>query len=101
MTELRSEKFAWFGPSPIEPFNSGEGRVRPAAELVQRPLVHYEEAALPVGLVRFEAGNVESVRIVRSSLGAQSGGRGLGWQHRLSSRLDYKPLCLLLTTTEK
>ena len=23
MTELRSEKFEWFGPSPIEPFNSG------------------------------------------------------------------------------
>ena len=23
MTELRSEKFEWFGPSPIEPFNQG------------------------------------------------------------------------------
>ena len=23
MTELRSEKFEWFGPSPIEPFNPG------------------------------------------------------------------------------
>ena len=23
LTELRSEKFEWFGPSPIEPFNSG------------------------------------------------------------------------------
>ena len=23
MTELRSEKFDWFGPSPIEPFNLG------------------------------------------------------------------------------
>ena len=24
LTELRSEKFEWFDPSPIEPFNSGE-----------------------------------------------------------------------------
>ena len=24
MTENRSEKFVWFGPSPIEPFNSGK-----------------------------------------------------------------------------
>ena len=23
LTELRSEKFEWFGPSPIEPFNPG------------------------------------------------------------------------------
>ena len=23
LTELRSEKFEWFGPSPIEPFNLG------------------------------------------------------------------------------
>ena len=23
LTELQSEKFEWFGPSPIEPFNSG------------------------------------------------------------------------------
>ena len=27
LTELRSEKFEWFGPSPIEPFNSGDFRV--------------------------------------------------------------------------
>ena len=27
LTELSSEKFVWFGPSPIEPFNQG----RPAA----------------------------------------------------------------------
>ena len=26
LTELRSEKFEWFGPSPIEPFNSGPYR---------------------------------------------------------------------------
>ena len=26
MTKLWSEKFEWFGPSPIEPFNSGIGR---------------------------------------------------------------------------
>ena len=26
LTELRSEKFEWFGPSPIEPFNLGAGR---------------------------------------------------------------------------
>ena len=29
LTELRSEKFEWFGPSPIEPFNLGLG-LRPA-----------------------------------------------------------------------
>ena len=28
LTELRSEKFEWFGPSPIEPFNSGLGHRR-------------------------------------------------------------------------
>ena len=27
LTELRSEKFEWFGPSPIEPFNSGSNSV--------------------------------------------------------------------------
>ena len=27
LTELRSEKFEWFDPSPIEPFNSGPERV--------------------------------------------------------------------------
>ena len=26
LTELWSEKFEWFGPSPIEPFNLGPGR---------------------------------------------------------------------------
>ena len=26
LTELRSEKFEWFDPSPIEPFNSGGRR---------------------------------------------------------------------------
>ena len=26
LTELRSEKFEWFDPSPIEPFNSGDHR---------------------------------------------------------------------------
>ena len=29
LTELRSEKFVWFGPSPIEPFNSGDDRHSP------------------------------------------------------------------------
>ena len=28
LTELRSEKFEWFGPSPIEPFNLGVRRSR-------------------------------------------------------------------------
>ena len=28
LTELRSEKFEWFGPSPIEPFNLGAARDR-------------------------------------------------------------------------
>ena len=28
MTELCSEKFEWFGPSPIEPFNSGPDALR-------------------------------------------------------------------------
>ena len=32
LTELRSEKFEWFGPSPIEPFNLGLTR-QPAAGL--------------------------------------------------------------------
>ena len=28
LTELSSEKFVWFGPSPIEPFNQGTTRPR-------------------------------------------------------------------------
>ena len=38
LTELRSEKFEWFGPSPIEPFNpalNGSPRVRRASARVR------------------------------------------------------------------
>ena len=36
MTELRSEKFEWFGPSPIEPFNLGaDGRSHARADDVR------------------------------------------------------------------
>ena len=31
MTELRSERFEWFGPSPIEPFNLAGNRVAAAS----------------------------------------------------------------------
>ena len=31
LTELWSEKFEWFDPSPIEPFNSDEDRVQEGA----------------------------------------------------------------------
>ena len=30
LTELRFEKFEWFGPSPIEPFNPGRDGADPA-----------------------------------------------------------------------
>ena len=36
LTELRSEKFEWFGPSPIEPFNLGRSR---RASKISHPLV--------------------------------------------------------------
>ena len=50
LTELRSESFEWFGPSPIEPFNSG-----PAVGAVEREGrrflllldVHEPEQAVP------------------------------------------------------
>ena len=33
LTELRSEKFEWFGPSPIEPFNPENDPVRHLIEI--------------------------------------------------------------------
>ena len=44
MTELRSEKFEWFGPSPIEPFNLGKDArlrlVRLATGAMEREVKH-------------------------------------------------------------
>ena len=38
LTELRSEKFEWFGPSPIEPFNPGSRHPGEVAPLLRDPL---------------------------------------------------------------
>ena len=51
LTELRSEKFERFGPSPIEPFNPGEDR----AEALGRDLVvpeHRAEAGEALAVAR-------------------------------------------------
>ena len=50
MTELRSERFEWFGPSPIEPFNPGpKTSVAPSRQTAASSVFHpnleeYEEA---------------------------------------------------------
>ena len=42
LTELRCEKFEWFGPSPIEPFNSGRADAVP--DLLQPLRAHVRRA---------------------------------------------------------
>ena len=67
-----SKWFEWFGPSPIEPFNSARRRVG-AGRLDLGPAA-----------VRQERHGAPELRL-----------------KDLQNLQNYKPLCLLLTTTEK
>ena len=65
LTELRSEKFEWFGPSPIEPFNSGKDCARVASAQAHRvgrcgaATATVSEAAAP-GFATLQSSRVDS-----------------------------------------
>ena len=66
-TELRSERFEWFGPSPLEPFNSAlstRGQRSPAREALQLAEQSAETSARRIFFVRATVDSVEAATLL-------------------------------------